>query len=212
MPLLLGNLKKLATILLEFGGPAQQIPHSVFKVVLRAVWIKKNMTTTELHIPGATSRRKPPKRAAAEVLRNAAKCPETLDHAVNSRLDDISEHRMTSRRRPSRLSRLPELAPADNPSQRHKPFVGLDMSSSAVSHEETDFAQREETRNEMAKLTVYVMNAILLIMAFPVGFGMLVFNILGGENLRTTAHVIALTGFAIGLTGGAFGSDFLFSI
>ncbi len=142
-----------------------------------------------------------------QALREAAKCPEKLDHAVTSRLDSVNSRRT----QPSRRSRLPELAPADSPRRNGKAFVGIDMSSTAVIDEETRFARREESGNDTAKITVYVMNAILLIMAFPVGFGMLVFNILGGENLRTTSHVIALTGFAIALTGGAFGSDFLFA-
>ncbi len=109
-----------------------------------------------------------------------------------------------------RSALLPALAPADPPAQRTAPVVGLTVPSKAVRDEETRFSLREETRSPVACLTVYVLNAILLVIAFPIGFGMLVFNILGGENLRTTAHVIALTGFAIALTGGAVGSDFLY--
>lgn len=113
---------------------------------------------------------------------------------------------------PSRRARLPELAPADEPSSSAQPhFVGVEIDSKAIRHEETHFSARAESRDETARLTVYVLNAILMVMAFPVGFGMLVFNILGGENLRTTAHMIALTGLAIALTGGAAGSEFLFA-
>ena len=44
------------------------------------------------------------------------------------------------------------------------------------------------------------MNMIVIVMALPVGLALLAFNILGGENLRTTAHVIALTGMGAALS------------
>lgn len=58
---------------------------------------------------------------------------------------------------------------------------------------------REESDSMAARLTVYVLNLILLVVAFPVGLCVLLFNIIGGENLRTTAHVMALTGMALAL-------------
>jgi hypothetical protein len=53
--------------------------------------------------------------------------------------------------------------------------------------------------NALSRLAVYSLNAVLLIVAFPVGFAMLMFNLLVGENLRTTIHVLALTGLAVTL-------------
>ena len=170
------------------------------------------MTEHDTHTPRAQRRAQPLKQGAIRALREAAHRPETLDAAVVDRMHSADALRKSRRSLAVRRSRLPELAPADAPRQDTKSFGGLDMTSTAVVNEETRFSKREESRNETAKLTVYVMNAILLVIAFPVGFGMLVFNILGGENLRTTAHVIALTGFAIALTGGAFGSDFLYGV
>lgn len=95
---------------------------------------------------------------------------------------------------------LPELVPADELDAAHLAFK-----SAAIQEESTDFRARAEVHNETAKLTVYVLNAILFLIAFPVGFGMLIFNILGGENLRTTAHVMALTGMgsALSFSGAA---------
>lgn len=55
-------------------------------------------------------------------------------------------------------------------------------------------------RTFIARATVYVMNLIVIVMALPVGLGLLFFNILFGANLRTTAHVIALTGMGIALS------------
>lgn len=54
--------------------------------------------------------------------------------------------------------------------------------------------EREEHKDFVARATVYVMNAIVALVSLPVGLALLAFNILGGENLRTTAHVVALTG------------------
>ena len=45
-----------------------------------------------------------------------------------------------------------------------------------------------------ARLTVYALNLTVMVFALPIGLALLFLNILGGENLRTTAHVMALTG------------------
>lgn len=165
------------------------------------------MTMTDTYIPAAPPAFPPgaprTRKAAADALRLAAArtagrtAPETVPAAARrSHL-------------PAR-ARLPELAPAATPETR-RAFAGLDLHSEAVQDEETRFSRRAETKSEIARLTVYTMNATLMVMAFPVGFALLVFNILGGENLRTTAHAMALTGFAIALSGmagistGAFG-------
>jgi hypothetical protein len=148
-----------------------------------------------------------PRRASADALRLAAARANRRNDPDASWITAPPPVDITAERtRPSRRSRLPELEPADAPRQPHKPFIGIDMSSDAVMADETRFSHREETKSETARLTVYALNATLLIMAFPVGFGMLVFNILGGENLRTTAHVMALTGMGIALSAsGAAG-------
>ena len=49
------------------------------------------------------------------------------------------------------------------------------------------------------QLTVYVMTVTLMVLAFPIGFAMLIYNILGGENLRATPRAMALTGTGMGL-------------
>jgi hypothetical protein len=153
-----------------------------------------------------------PRKAAADALRLAAARAAGRSapaFAATAPAGDIAP-RPARRAHLSARARLPELVPADHKEER-RPFVGIDMRSDAVQEEETRFAHRAETRSEVARLTVYAMNATLMIMAFPVGFALLVFNILGGENLRTTAHAMALTGLGIALSGvagvstGAFG-------
>ena len=53
---------------------------------------------------------------------------------------------------------------------------------------------REEHQDLTARLTVYALNLTVMVFALPVGLALLFMNIIGGENLRTTAHVMALTG------------------
>ncbi len=90
-----------------------------------------------------------------------------------------------------RAQLLPTLAPVspDVP----EPDATIDLDNC------TSFRDRPETKDACAFLTVYALNAAIMLFAFPVGFGLLVFNILGGENLRTTAHVMGLTGFLMTL-------------
>jgi len=69
---------------------------------------------------------------------------------------------------------------------------------------ETTDRQRARPRDVglMEQLSVYVMTVTLMVLAFPVGFAMLVYTVLRGENLTVTARAMALTGVGMGLTGG----------
>ena len=67
-----------------------------------------------------------------------------------------------------------------------------------------DFRLRAERRDPVARLTVYALNGVILLAFFPVGFALLIFNILGGENLRTTAHTMALTGMGTALATAGY--------
>jgi len=51
------------------------------------------------------------------------------------------------------------------------------------------------------QVSVYLMTMTMMLLAFPVGFAMLVYTVLRGENLTVTARAMALTGVGIGLTG-----------
>jgi hypothetical protein len=105
-------------------------------------------------------------------------------------------------RRPIRDARtaFPELEPADcgrSPSglSRRINLIGAKLASQFQ-----EIRENPDTDNALSRLTVYALNAVLLVLAFPVGFGMLMFNLLVGENLRTTIHVLALTGLAVTLS------------
>jgi hypothetical protein len=49
-------------------------------------------------------------------------------------------------------------------------------------------------------MTVYVMTITLMVLSFPIGFAMLVYNVLRGENLQATARIMSLTGVGLGFT------------
>jgi hypothetical protein len=106
-----------------------------------------------------------------------------------------------SHRRKSTQARraFPELAPADSGTR------------AATGHlariRDEVLAQAREIRadpaadNALSRLSVYTLCAFLLILAFPVGFAMLIYNLLAGENLRITLHVVALSGLVVLLWG-----------
>lgn len=99
---------------------------------------------------------------------------------------------------------LPDLLPPEDRLRRDGRHIfsadTITLSHSSSMEDVFDPKKREENKNAIARVTVYVMNLIVMVMALPVGLALLFFNILFGENLRTTAHVIALTGMALALS------------
>ncbi|MEM9341832.1 MAG: hypothetical protein AAGA87_02185 [Pseudomonadota bacterium] len=96
--------------------------------------------------------------------------------------------------------RLPPLAPPEvQPAPDPAPEPTFSFSLGSLGEESTSFRDRTESHDAYARLTVYALTTIVLIFAFPVGFALLLFNILGGENLRTTSHALALTGLGLAL-------------
>lgn len=106
-------------------------------------------------------------------------------------LDRIFREAAASRKS-ARPVRRATLLPALAPAQR-------DIAEEMPEEIRTSFRDRPEASDFCAFLTVYALNAAIMLFAFPVGFGLLVFNILGGENLRTTSHIMGLTGFLMTL-------------
>lgn len=56
-----------------------------------------------------------------------------------------------------------------------------------------------EQKDVSARFAVYALNSVLLVAALPVGLGMAAYNVLGGENFRLTAQMVALTGLFHGV-------------
>ena len=98
---------------------------------------------------------------------------------------------------------LPDLEPPEDRLRTLRSHIfasdSITLTHSSAMEDVFDPRGRPEHFNFTARATVYVMNMMVLVMALPVGLGLLFFNILFGENLRTTAHVVALTGMALAL-------------
>ena len=98
---------------------------------------------------------------------------------------------------------LPDLEPAEDKLRRIKRHIfasdSITLTHSSAVEDVFDPKRREEHYSIVARATVYVLNMIVIVMVLPVGLSLLFFNILGGENLRTTAHVLALTGMGLAL-------------
>ena len=108
---------------------------------------------------------------------------------------------------------LPDLEPAEDRLRRLKRQIfasdTITLTHSSAIEDVFDPRLREEHNNIVARMTVYVLNMVVIVMALPVGLMLLFFNILGGENLRTTAHVIALTGMGLALAQTEAGARIL---
>lgn len=93
---------------------------------------------------------------------------------------------------------LPDLAPPEVRLQKEKSHIfssdAITLSHASAMDDVFDPALRAEHQDLTARLTVYAMNLTVMVFALPVGLALLFMNIIGGENLRTTAHVMALTG------------------
>lgn len=104
---------------------------------------------------------------------------------------------------------LPDLAPAEGAHvRRSRP----EQFSAVVARLQTQFREvlaDPDIDNPVAHGIVYFLNVVLMILAFPVGFALLIFNVLRGESLRTTVHVLALTGVAAALASTDMGAGLL---
>ena len=98
---------------------------------------------------------------------------------------------------------LPDLEPAQERLRREKSRIfssdSIALSRGSAIEDVFEPKKRAENNNPTAKMTVYVLNAIVIVFAMPVGLALLFLNIFGGANLRTTAHVMALTGLFMAL-------------
>lgn len=93
---------------------------------------------------------------------------------------------------------MPDLAPPEERlrSQKRQIFSSdaISLSQSTAMHDVLDSDFRAERNDVIARLTVYALNMTIMVFTVPIGMALLVLNITAGENLRTTAHVMALTG------------------
>lgn len=131
------------------------------------------------------------------------------------RIHRIAGLRISRVHRPvSNRAVLPDLEPPEERLRRQKTSIfladSITLSHSSAVDDVFEPHLREEHQDLTARLTVYTLNLIVMVLAMPVGLALLCLNILGGENLRTTAHVLALTGMFIGLAASGAAQAFSF--
>lgn len=99
---------------------------------------------------------------------------------------------------------LPELEPPEQaPRWRRSTLFSRDaisLSRGSAVDDVFEPKRRAEHHDAVARTTVYVLTATVLVFSLPLGLLLLAFNIACGENLRTSAHVLALTGMAMALS------------
>lgn len=76
---------------------------------------------------------------------------------------------------------------------------GVHFTAASAAADRLGVSNRREASDPIARLTVYAMNASVMVFVFPLGVALLLLNVIGGENLRTTAHVMALAGLGMAL-------------
>ena len=115
-------------------------------------------------------------------------------------IEDIPERAIAV----SAAETFPDLEPPEDRLRQSKRLIfasdRISLSHGSAMEDVFEPKQRAEHSDILARATVYVMNMIVIVMSLPIGLALLAFNILGGENLRTTAHVIALTGMGAALS------------
>ncbi|WP_141246530.1 hypothetical protein [Actibacterium ureilyticum] len=91
---------------------------------------------------------------------------------------------------------FPRLEPSEDTlrSSRQDIFAN-DLIVAGDDHVEDD----SQPADVMEQMVVYVMSLTLMVLMFPVGFAVMFYNIVAGENIRMTARAMALTGVAMGL-------------
>ncbi|MDJ1016787.1 MAG: hypothetical protein QNJ35_09770 [Paracoccaceae bacterium] len=98
---------------------------------------------------------------------------------------------------------LPDLEPAEDRLRRTKGRIfsadAISLTHGSAIEDVFEPKERAEHHSLTARMTVYVMNMIVIAVTLPVGLALLFFNILFGANLRTTAHIIALAGLGAAL-------------
>lgn len=98
---------------------------------------------------------------------------------------------------------FPDLEPAEDRLRRLKRQIfeseAIGIIHDLAGDDPIGVRNRAEHFDLTARATVYACNLIVAVMSLPVGLALLSFNILAGENLRTTLHVMALTGLGLAL-------------
>jgi hypothetical protein len=78
-------------------------------------------------------------------------------------------------------------------------FAAVSTSAPREKLARIDLVEPDEDDSLAGKLSIYVLNGTIMVMNFPIGMGLLTYNILRGGDMKVTARAMALTGAALGL-------------
>ncbi len=104
---------------------------------------------------------------------------------------------------------FPELEPAEKPDHILGNASPLSQHFSRVAAnvraQYSAMVADPDTKNPLSRVIVYTLNLLLLLVAFPVGFAMLIVNVVCGGSLKTTLQVLLLTALGFALISGDAG-------
>ncbi len=107
---------------------------------------------------------------------------------------------------------LPDLEPPEERLRKSRSTIfnadSIELSHGSAVEDLMEPDLREEHSDLTARITVYVMKLTIIVFTLPLGLALLAFNIIGGENLRTTAHIMALTGMFMAISNAQTGLNY----
>ncbi|MDV4166645.1 hypothetical protein [Rhodovulum sp. FJ3] len=122
-------------------------------------------------------------------------CPQSTGH---ERLDAATAaHAETMDRFDTVMAYRVDTDTADTRLRRARDTI---FHSDLIEEVDTKRERPAEQAGVLEQMTVYVMTITLMVLSFPIGFAMLVYNVLRGENLQATARIMSLTGVGLGFT------------
>lgn len=122
--------------------------------------------------------------------------------------DDEPEHfdRLDGRLRAAIANSLPDLPSRLSDGNEALRSIFSAVSSSSVPREKLakiELVEPDDDDSLAGKLSIYVLNGTIIVLNFPIGMGMLTYNILRGGDMTATARAMALTGAILGLLSAA---------
>lgn len=130
------------------------------------------------------------------VAENHSRLDESFAQAVDPEHAHIQDAVTVGESSRSWKDILPNIAPSDENLRRSRLAI---FASDLIEIEDVKLEAPEKEPVLTEQLTVYVMTLTIMVMMFPAGFAMMIYNILAGENMKMTARAMALTGVGISL-------------
>lgn len=167
-----------------------------FKVVPGHVGAAEIENAQIVDIPHAAEGREKFAAGYMGVAENHTRLDESFAQAVDPEHAIIHEAEEAVPHQRSWKDILPNIAPSEEKLRKSRLAI---FASDLIEIEDVKLEAPSQEVSLPEQLTVYVMTVTMMVMAFPAGFAMMIYNILAGESLKMTARAMALTGCAIGM-------------